>query len=44
VPSPKDFFWVQPFIAGKKQKKNKSESKDTPRKMHSIRSNKNIVS
>jgi hypothetical protein len=27
-----------------KQKKTKSKSKDAPRKMHKIRSNKNIVS
>jgi hypothetical protein len=35
---------VQPFIAANKQKKTKSKNKDAPRKMHSIRSNKNIVS
>jgi hypothetical protein len=37
---------VQPFIAANKTKQNKTESKskDTPRKMHRIRSNKNIVS
>jgi hypothetical protein len=37
---------VQPFITANKTKQNKTESKnkDAPRKMHSIRSNKNIVS
>jgi hypothetical protein len=40
----KKFVGVQPFIAAKKQKKTESESKDAPRKTHSIRSNKNIVS
>jgi hypothetical protein len=34
---------VQPFIAANKQK-TESKSKDAPRKMHSIRGNKNIVS
>jgi hypothetical protein len=36
------FVGVQPFIAAKK--KTEIESKDNPRKTHSIRSNKNIVS
>jgi hypothetical protein len=41
----KKYVGVQPFIsAKKKQKKTESEIKDAPRKMHSIRSNKNIVS
>jgi hypothetical protein len=35
---------IQPFIAENKQKKTESENKDAPRKMHRIRSNKNIVS
>jgi hypothetical protein len=34
----KKFVGVQPFIA--ENKKNESESKDSPRKMHRIRSNK----
>jgi hypothetical protein len=41
----KKFVGVQAFIAGNKTKNNtESESKDAPRKMHRIRSNKNIVS
>jgi hypothetical protein len=40
----KKFFGVQPFIAENKKKKTESESKEAPRKMHSIQSNKNIVS
>jgi hypothetical protein len=42
----KKFVGVQPFIAANKtkQKKTESESKDAPRKTHSIQSNKNIVS
>jgi hypothetical protein len=37
---------IQPFITANKTKQNKTESKnkDAPRKTHSIRSNKNIVS
>jgi hypothetical protein len=33
---------IQPFISAKKKTENKS--KDAPRKMHRIQSNKNIVS
>jgi hypothetical protein len=40
----KKYVGVQPIIVAKKQKKTESESKDAPRKMHRIRSNKNIVS
>jgi hypothetical protein len=40
----KKFVGVQPFIEAKKQNKTKIESKDAPRKTHSIRRNKNIVS
>jgi hypothetical protein len=40
----KKYVGVQPFIAANKKNKTESESKDAPRKAHSIRSNKNIVS
>jgi hypothetical protein len=40
----KKYVGVQPFIAANKKKKIESESKDASRKMHRIRSNKNIVS
>jgi hypothetical protein len=40
----KKFVGVQPFIEANKTNKTESESKDAPRKMHSIQSNKNIVS
>jgi hypothetical protein len=41
----KKYVGVQPFIVENKTKqKTESKSKDASRKMHSIRSNKNIVS
>jgi hypothetical protein len=40
----KKFVGVQHFLQQTKQKKTESKSKDAPRKMHRIRSNKNIVS
>jgi hypothetical protein len=38
------YVGVQPFISANKTKQTESKSKDTPRKMHRIQSNKNIVS
>jgi hypothetical protein len=38
------YVGVQPFIAANKRKKTESENKDSPRKTHRIRNNKNIVS
>jgi hypothetical protein len=38
------YVGVQPLLQQTKQNKTESKNKDAPRKMHSIRSNKNIVS
>jgi hypothetical protein len=40
----KKYVGVQPFIAANKKNKTEIKNKDAPRKTHSIRSNKNIVS